>query len=347
MRRRGRRLATLSAVLPLVLTVLVVGPPLAATSVEAQARTRALIVVGLGGTSEYREAFHDQALTLRDGLIERHGLDGGDVVYLGERVELDPEVIDDRATRENIATTLERLAGASGPNDRLLVVLIGHGTSGAGGVAFNLPGPDVGPADLNAMLERFGSAPVAVVHTGSGSGAFLEPLSGPDRVVITATRTGRELNATRFGEHFVEALADEGSDIDRDGRVSLLEAYTYARDEVARYYEAENQIQTEHAMLEDDGDGAGTHEAGPDTPDGRLAGSFAFGGRVATDVPETDDPELARLYRERAEIQERVEELRTLSGSIDEETYLARMEELLVELALKNREIRAAGGDGG
>ena len=315
-----------------------------ATVVEAQTRTRALIVVGLGGTAEYRQAFHDQGRALHDALIDRHGLDAADVVYLGERVELDPEAMDERATRENMEAALERFAAASGPSDRTLIVLIGHGTSGAAGVAFNLPGPDVGPEELRAALTPFGSSTVAVVHTGSGSGAFVEPLSGPGRIVITATRSGRELNATHFGEHFVAALADDGADIDRDGRVSLLEAFIYARNEVARGYQDENEIQTEHAVLEDDGDGTGTHEAAADTPDGRLAGSFAFGGRVATDLPETDDPTLARLYAERAEIQGRIEELRGLSGSMEEDLYLSRMEELLVELALKNREIEAAGG---
>jgi hypothetical protein len=347
MRRLGRAVRTVVLSGAAALAVLA-GAPLApaapSSALEAQARTRALVVVGLGGTAEYRERFHTEARTLRDALVEQHGLDAADVVYLGERVEIDPEVIGDRSTRENVLAVLARFAEASGPADRVLVVLIGHGSSGAGGDAFNLPGPDVGPADLAEALAAFGETPVAFVHTGSGSGAYLEPLSGPERIVITATRTGRELNATRFGEHFVAALSGEGADIDRDGRISLLEAYTYARDEVARHYESENQIQTEHAMLDDDGDGSGTHEAGPDAADGRLASTFAFGGRVQTDVPATDDPELARLYRERAEIQNRIEELRALSGSLDEDVYLARMEDLLVELALKNREIEAAGG---
>lgn len=325
---------------PMAVATLLAG----ATIVEAQTRTRALIVVGLGGTAEFRQEFHEQGRALHDALIDRHGLDPADVVYLGERVELDPEAMDERATRENMVATLTRFAEASGPSDRTMIVLIGHGTSGAGGVAFNLPGPDVGPEDLEAALAPFGSSTVAIVHTGSGSGAFVAPLAGPSRIVITATRSGRELNATRFGEHFVVALAEDGADIDRDGRVSLLEAFTYARDEVARGYEAENQIQTEHAVLDDDGDGTGTHEAGADTSDGRLAGAFAFGGRVATDLPETDDPTLARLYAERAEIQARIEELRGLSGSMDEDLYLSRMEELLVELALKNRQIEEAGG---
>ena len=310
---------------------------------EAQAHTRTLIVVGLGGTAEYRASFHEQARALRAALVERYGVPAEDIVYLGERVETDPEIIRDRATRETVVGTLSRFAADSGPSDRVLVVLIGHGTSGPAGESFNLPGPDIVPDDLATAFASFGATPVAFVHTGSGSGAFLAPLSGPGRVVITATRTGRELNATRFGEHFVSALADEGADIDRDGSISLLEAYTYARDEVARHYESENQIQTEHALLDDDGNGQGTHEASGEG-DGRLAGTFTFGGRAVSDVPETDDPVLGRLYRERSDIQARVDELRALSGSLDEAVYLARMEELLVELALKNREIRAAGG---
>ncbi|MEX2465930.1 MAG: hypothetical protein WD995_03420 [Gemmatimonadota bacterium] len=306
------------------------------TPVEAaaQSRTHVLIVVGLGGTAEYRETFHEQARSLREALIEEHGVRDADVVYLGERVDVAPDVIRDRSTRDNVMGTLSRFAEDADASDRVLVVLIGHGTSGSGGESFNLPGPDASPSEFAAALDGFPSQSVAFVHTGSGSGAFLEPLAGPDRIVITATRSGRELNATRFAAHFVSAFTGEGADIDRDGSISLQEAFTYARDEVARHYEAENQILTENAVLQDG--------------DAGLASTFAFGGPgAATDVPETDDPEVARLYEERGEIQSRIDELRTLSGSIDEDVYLERMEELLVELALKNREIRAAGGGGG
>lgn len=311
----------------------------------AQARTHTLIVVGLGGTAEYRQTFHDQARTLRTALVERHGVSAEDVVYLGERTELDPGIIDDRSTRDNVLGALERMARSAGPTDRTLIVLIGHGTSGPGGESFNIPGPDVSPADFVDALRAFGERPVAFVHTGSGSGAYLDPLAAPGRVVITATRSGRELNATRFAEHFVAALSSDGADIDRDGTVSLLEAYTYARDEVARYYATQNQIQTENAVLADGairlGVQGATDRPATDTP---LANRFAFGGRATTDVPETDDPVLGRLYRERAAIQARVDELRTLSGTLPEDVYLSRMEDLLVELALKNREIQAAGG---
>jgi len=335
MSRRGRHVAPMVALLAL----------LGAAEADAQ-RTRALVVVGLGGTAEYRESFHTLASTLVEALVDRHGLSPDDAIYLGERVETDPDLIRDRSTRDNVLAALEELGTSGGATDRILVVLIGHGTSGRSGESFNLPGPDIGPQDLAAALDALGERQVAVVHTGSGSGAYLEPLSGPGRIVVTATRSGRELNATRFGEHFVAALSEDGADIDRDGAVSLLEAFIYARDEVRRYYESENQILTEHAVLDGDGDGEGTDEPTLDGPDGRGASAFVFGGNARAGVPETDDPTLRRLYGERAEIQGRIDELRALSGTMDEEVYFDRMEDLLVELALKNREIEAAGGGG-
>src|SRR5690606_38605727 len=95
---------------------------------------------------------------------------------------------------------------------------------------------------------------------------------------------------------------------------------------------------------DDDGDGEGTYEAVANAGDGALAAAFQLGGQATSAIPETADPELQRLYRERNELQVRIDELRALRGSIEEERYLAEMEELLVALALKNREIRAAGG---
>ncbi|MCA1789303.1 MAG: hypothetical protein LC667_05425, partial [Thioalkalivibrio sp.] len=166
-----------------------------AVDAAAQApRTHVLIVVGLGGTADYRETFHDQARSLRTALIEEHGVSANDVVYLGERVEVEPEVIQNRSTREHVLGTLSRFGEDAGASDRVLVVLIGHGTSGPSGENFNIPGPDVTPAEFADALTVFASQQVAFVHTGSGSGAFLEPLAAPNRIVITATRSGRELN---------------------------------------------------------------------------------------------------------------------------------------------------------
>lgn len=314
--------------------------------VAAQGRTHAVIVTGLGGSEEYRESFHAEASTIRTALLERHGLPAENVTYLGERVETAPGVIDDRSTRENVLEVLAVIAERADPMDRLFLVFIGHGTAGGGGVQFNLPGPDLTPGDLDVALRALPTQTIALVHTGSASGGFVAPLSGPNRILIAATRTERQLNATEFGQFFAAAIAGEDADMDKDDRVSLLEAFLYTRREVERLYENENELLTETAVLDDNGDGEPSHDAGLAGPDGPLAATFNLGGVSGTAGQVPDDPELARLYEQRAEIQARIDGLRTLRDQMGEDEYLDALEPILVELALKNREIRAIEGGG-
>ena len=313
---------------------------------SAQEQTHALIVVGLGGNADYRDRFHNQAVALREAFTSKHGMLSEHVTYLGERPESAPEIVTDKSTRDNVLSYLSTIAQQMGSSDRLLVILIGHGTSDQAEARFNITGPDLAPNDLQMALTGFPTQTLALVHTGSASGGFLEPLSGPNRIIITATRTQRERNATEFAQFFVEAITGESADLDKDERVSLLEAYQYAREEVIRFYEDENEILTEHALLDDNGDGTGSEEVGLNEPDGSLAAGFQLGGISVTEEEINQDPELARLYEERRQIQARITELRVLRDAMQEEAYMAAMEELLVELALKNREIRAKEGNG-
>ncbi|HZD03727.1 MAG TPA: hypothetical protein VE173_02385, partial [Longimicrobiales bacterium] len=202
--------------------------------------TRVLLVVGLGGTPEYRETFHRQATGIRDALTEL-GLSRDHVVYVGERPDEHAGEMDGEATREGLEEAVQRVARGAGPRDRILMILIGHGTSRGDEVRFNLPGPDVSPAEVAALLEgAFPTQTVAVVNTTEASGPFVEALSGPNRVILTATRTARERNETRFGRFFAAALEGEGADLDKDGRLSLLEVFQYAAREVQRHYEEQN-----------------------------------------------------------------------------------------------------------
>jgi hypothetical protein len=283
---------------------------------------------------------------LQTALTERHGIPAENVVYLGERPEDAPGVIADKSTRDNLFRVLGEVGARAQPMDRLLLVLIGHGTSNRGGTQFNLPGPDITPSDLQTGLIPFPTQTLALVHTGSASGGFLAPLSGPNRIIIAATRTQRERNATEFAQFFVEAMTADGADLDHDERISMLEAFLYARQEVERFYQEENELLTEHAMLDDNGDGEGSHEAGLSGPDGLLAATFLLGGAASTAAQVPDDPALARLYEQRLEIQERISQLQAVRAAMAEDAYFAAMEELLVELALKTREIRAIEGGG-
>ena len=311
--------------------------------------THLLLVVGLGGDPEYRETFHGWATDLATIAVERLGLDANRVVYLGERPADHPGIIQDRSTRENMASAMAGMARDAGPQDQILIVLIGHGTGSGDAAQFNLPGPDLTPGDLDVMLRDFRTQKVAVVNTTPSSGPFVKGVSGPNRVILTATRTAQEGNETQFGAYFVEALKEDGADLDKDGRISLLEAFEFTRSEVQRYYDEQNLLSTEHAQLDDNGDGEGVTEVGDETTDGWLARSFWLGSTSSalSAMPDSiSDPELLRLYEERAVLERRIQELRALRSQMEEAQYEKELEDLLVELALKNREIREKGGGG-
>lgn len=347
-RRSGRTISSTSAPLARVAALALTVSTFAAAAAPAhgQGRTHALIVVGLGGEAEYRESFHAQASHIYRALIDRHGIPAENVHYLGERVEVDPEIIRMPSTRANVLQVLGEIAQRAQPLDRLFVVLIGHGTAGREEPQFNLPGPDLTPSDFALGLVAFPTQTLALVHTGTASGGFIAPLSGPNRILLAATRTERQLNATEFGAFFAAAIGGEGADLDHDNRVSLLEAFLYTKQEVARHYEAENEMLTENAVLDDNGDGTASLDPGPEGPDGPLAATFQLGGVSGTAAQMPDDPQLARLYEQRNEIQLRINALRARKDDMDEDAYLDAMESLLVEIALKNREIRNVEGGG-
>lgn len=316
---------------------------LGAAPARAQ-QTHLLVVVGLGGDPTYTEQFHGWATSLIDAAMENYGMAADNITYLGEKVDLDPERIDERSTRENVGAAIGAIADAAGPTDHVAIVLFGHGTF-TDGPKFNLPGRDPSPEDFAPMLDRLGRRRVTFINTASASGPFVETLSGEGRVVVTATRNGRERNATRFGGYFVEAFGEGGdeADQDRDSRVSMLEAFTYARLKVLAEYETEGILRTEHALLDDNGDGQGTEEPDPLEGDGMLARTaFLTAGEVlaAERMPFADDPELAPLYAERTELEQRIDELRILRDGADQAAYEAELERLLIELALKSRQIR-------
>ena len=105
-----------------------------------------------------------------------------------------------------------------------------------------------------APLQR----PLIFVHGGSGGAPFIPAVSGPDRIVISATRSGHELNYARFGERFARAVANPDADIDQDGQTSVLEAFVTAAQQVQAFYTEAGRLATEHALIDDNGDKQGT-----------------------------------------------------------------------------------------
>ena len=309
--------------------------------------THILLISGLGGDPEYTETFHGWLSRFADAATEKHGIPPGRITYLGEKTDIDPTRIRARSTADNIRAAFAEIVAAMGPADDLVILLAGHGTFRNGTARFNIPGPDLTPADVSVLLGGLGDRRVTFVNTASASGPFVATLSGPNRTIIAATRTGRERNVTRFGLHFVDAFAGDGADLDKDSRVSMLEAFSYALSEVRRQYESANLLMTEHAVLDDNGDGEGSREVDGLEGDGALARSVFLRSLEAAAGGGEVTPELRALFEEKAAIEARIADLRRVKGQMSQERYEDELEGLLVELALKNREIRAASGGPG
>ena len=311
----------------------------------AAQETHVLVIAGLGGDDAYRERFLEWGGSFVDAATEKLGVPRDHIVYLGEKPDADPRIAD-RSSRDNVERVFAEIAGKVGPGDHVFVLLIGHGSYTAGESRFNLPGPDLTAEDFALMLDQLSDQRVSFANVTSASGGFVTALSGPGRAIVTATKTGMERNESVFAGYFIDAFAGDGADLDKNGRVSLSEAFEFARTEVAREYESDGRILTEHALLDDNGDGEGstTLEEGLD---GALAGTLFLGASsTAMAAMSTDDPVLKALYEEKGDLERRIEELRTIKDQMEEERYETALENLLVELALKNRQIRALEGGG-
>ena len=301
------------------------------------AQTHVIIVTGASGEPGYATSFHAAASGLVDALVKTHGLSPDDITYLAEDPTRDRARIDGKSSKEEVARTIGRVAERGHAGDRVLLVLIGHGSPGGAQSRFNLPGPDFTAAELGVMLDALEGMQLAVVNTASASGDFLPALSAKNRVVITATKSSYERNETLFPRYFVAAFTTPGADTDKDERVSLLEAFVYAKREVARAYESDTRLPTEHAMLDDDGDRRGSADPDPRAGDGSLARRFIVG---KTPSPIATTAASSALVGKRTRLEAQVDSLRRRKETMPADAYEKQLEQLLLELARVSQAIR-------
>jgi hypothetical protein len=318
---------------------------LAAFGSSAIAQTRALIVTGLGAEPKYQQQFRSLGARLSSALATKYGIPAANIAWLGEDSTNASKMYKGRSTSQNIMREIDQMSAAAKPNEQILVVLIGHGSGTGEETKFNIPGPDITAKDLNVAFSRFAAQRVAFLDLTTASGDVLPVMSLPNRIVVTATKSGYERNESQFARFFVEALDKEGAaDVDKDGRVSLLEAYRYAAQETRKSYETDERMLTEHAQLDDDGNGKGT-----DLPDGRNAGDGLLSRRFFLDAggatrQASSDPRVNKLYADKFAVEDQIDALKQRKASMKEDTYYAELETLLLSLAKLAREIRQAEG---
>ncbi len=320
-----------------VLRVLVLMvPTVLMVPVRAAASERyALIITGALGEPTYAEQYaqwRQQAVT---ALLEKLAVDERKVFTL-----LDGGDETHAATAGNVRRVLGTLQSSVNADDVLLVLLIGHGSFDGIEAKFNLVGPDLSSADWAGLLKPIAGR-VVVVNTTAASFPFLEHLSGPRRIVITATDSAAQRFDTVFPEFFIRALTDPAADLDKNGRVSVWEAFTAASMGVRRYYTQRGTLATERALLDDDGDGVG-REAGGDGKDGSAASRLYFDPDVPGAAPT--DEMLLQLLQRRAALQLEVDDLKQRRQLMTPDEYQQEFEKLMLDLARVSRDIRRRQG---
>lgn len=285
-----------------------------------------IVVVGAPGEPEYRTNF------LRQAQLWQTAAQKADARYLSVG-GAPPDGTNDVDRLESILAEQPRTG-----NEALWLVLVGHGTFDGQEARFNLRGPDLSTRSLAFWLDGF-QRPLVIIDTSASSAPFLNALSASNRVVITATRSGDELNFTRFGQFLAEAIADPASDLDQDGQTSVLEAFLTAAGRVREYYQSDQRLMTEHALIDDNGDQKGTPaewfrgtRVNRKTSDNGLPdGSQA--NHVCLVYSPFERQWLPDLRKERDVLELDLARLRESKDTYPSPDYESRLEALLVKLA--------------
>jgi hypothetical protein len=300
----------------------------------------AVVITGASGGDAYAQKYTKWRTSFAEALRDTFGYPPDHVYLLGE--DEGPGVA--KATRTNVQRLLGDLGRRLTKDDQLLVLLIGHGTSvdaastGAGGedAKFNLVGPDLRASEWDDLLKPL-AAKLVFVDTSGASYAFLKRLAGHGRIVLTATDSAAQQFETVFPEFFLKAFDDPAADLDKNGRVSIWEAFAYASAGVRQWFEQHGQLATERPLLDDTGEGIGREAQNPGT-DGAVARTTYLQPEA---VAAAGDVALAALLKRRSDLETELELLKAKKAALPPDQYDTELERILLELAKLSRQIRA------
>jgi hypothetical protein len=278
----------------------------------AGAASFTFVVAGLGGEPEYEQRFREQAAAIADAAQKAAGEQGRVVVLTGEQ-----------ARRDSLRREFQEFAGKVKAADTVTVVLIGHGTYDGEEYRFNVPGADVTGSELEQLFARLLAKKQLIVNATSSSGATIELWQRPERVVITATKSGGERTATRFAQYWLQAISTDAADVNKDEVVTAAEAFDYTNRQVAASYKSDVSLATEHARI-----------AGEETAAFTVA-------RIGSSAGSSSDPEVTALLAQRGQIEQDLDGVKGRKASLSEDQYYDELEGVLVRLAQLQRQIDA------
>ena len=295
----------------------------------------AVIMAGptVGETNQTQ--FRQWAFSLHDILARDYGYSSDSIILLYDKGHTDlvgDERIDGACDRGGIEQGLASLAARVRTGDQITLYLIGHGSGAEEESKFNIVGPDITGAEFAELLDQFKDQSIAIVNTTSASYGFSTSLSGEGRVVISSTRSPSERYDPIFSRYFIEALDNRNGDRDKNNRVSMLEAFEYAKSNVEAWYEEQGRLASEHAGLDDNGDALFSLDPVVDSADGRLA-EIAYIDAAVDEVLGLS-PQARELKFQMQNLERDIFVLRGRKQDFLESDYWLEMESLLVELAI-------------
>jgi hypothetical protein len=294
------------------------GCVLLALALSAHATTFYVTLSGLGGEPDYDQRFKMWAEDIDSSLKKA----GGDATI----------VTLSAPTRDQIRSKFADLAKQAKPDDSVVLMLIGHGSFDGVEYKFNIPGPDITGAELASLMDKIPATRQLVVNMTSSSGGSMAFLQKKSRIVITATKTGTEKNATIFARYWAEALREPAADTDRNETVSALEAFHYAQRKTTDFFETQKRLATEHAVLEDIGKGEGERTPSTENGEGKLAGVFPV-VRLGANAAAARDPNKRPLLEKKEELEQAIDKLKYDKAALPEQEYKKQLTTLLLELA--------------
>jgi hypothetical protein len=304
----------------------------------------AVIVAGAAVEEKYKTQIKRWALLLYDILTEDYHYETDQIILLVDQADPQDVRISGLSRAENIKDKLLELKEVLNPGDQVFIFLLGHGTSNEEIAKFVITGPDITAQDAAAILDNFSSQDIVLVNASTSSYPFCALLSEPGRVIISATRSGTERYNTIFAEYFIAALDDHTGDRDKNRRVSIWEAFTFATKKVEKWYADQSRIPTEHAVLDDNGDGVFSDDPNPLENDGMFA-QIAYLDLIPAKLADEEPSSAAHsivirnLTARVRELERSVFLLRSRKAELPPELYQKEMEVLLLDLARISRKL--------
>jgi len=293
---------------------------------SAQAAPYFVTVAGLGGEPDYEQRFAGLAKDL-DKLFKAAAGDAHVYTFTGTD-----------ATKAHITDTLSEIAREAKPDDEFTLVLIGHGSFDGETYKFNLPGPDISGDDLAALCNRIAAKRQLIVNTTSASGGSIGSLERAGRIVIAATKTGTEKNATVFARYWVDALRDPAADVDKNDVLTALEAFQYADRKTSAFYESQKRLATEHSVIEDTGKKEAVRAVSTENGEGLLATNFVV-LRLGTAQKTANDPAKRALLDKKEALEQKIDTLKYQKAAMSAEDYKQQLSGALLELAKVQEEL--------